>query len=844
MLMSVVLACAVALTARPLPEQRTSPPSADQQYLGAVEAWEAGRYPDALRDLRALLQSPAAADYLDRAAVLTGELFVTTEITADGRNPGISADGSTVAYETGAGAATRTVIVRVGEATTRLAELAATGVILDGTGARAAWLRQATPGDPAATELVVRDLAGGAEAVWLGPGLLKSSIAWASDNRSLLFLGGNVAEPDRSDIYRVSAGEPPVRLTAEGGHKSSPVYDSRGATLVYTVAAQSPFGGRGGGGRGGGGRGGGRGGGGAPPTYAVVSLATGGSTTVAASALALSTDGSTIAWLVRGADGSTALNVGPAASAAPTLVRTVPAGESISTLVLSPDGSLVAYQLMTHVDWEIHVSDRSGTHRRITRDIQHDLQPRFLSNTMLLGLKGESRHRRAHLYDLETGAGPRLFSNNSLRTVSPEYAWIPSEDSRRIVIQADRDGDTISAERSLSVVDLTRKVTVADVLGRIDRQLADENDLRQRMTTAFAPVADTVRQVLGLAALNRVYTHERELGAFDSKHITRPGNLKAIEYLERTYRSYGYEPELQWFTPTALQASGGRTANVVATLRGTEHPDLIYVVGSHFDSVAAGPGADDNTSGTAALLEAARMLARTPLPATVVFASFTGEEAGLLGSREFVRVAAERKWNVLGALNNDMIGYSADKGRMDNTIRYSNAGIRDIQHGASFLFTDLVLYDAKYYRSTDAHAFYDGWGDIVGGIGSYPILANPNYHQSTDFIETMDFQQILETAKVTAATLVHLASSPSRLKDVKAGRAGGGTEVTWTASPETGIRSYIVAYGPAGDPLRTRLTVTTSRATLPALPAGTHVAVKAVNTRGLEGWDWARVVIQ
>jgi hypothetical protein len=344
--------------------------------------------------------------------------------------------------------------------------------------------------------------------------------------------------------------------------------------------------------------------------------------------------------------------------------------------------------------------------------------------------------------------------------------------------------------------------------------------------------------------INRVYTHERELGAFDSKHITRPGNLKAIEYLERTYRSYGYEPELQWFTPTALQASGGRTANVVATLRGTEHPDLVYVVGSHFDSVAAGPGADDNTSGTAALLEAARMLARTPLPATVVFASFTGEEAGLLGSREFVRVAAERKWNVLGALNNDMIGYSADKGRMDNTIRYSNAGIRDIQHGASFLFTDLVLYDAKYYRSTDAHAFYDGWGDIVGGIGSYPILANPNYHQSTDFIETMDFQQILETAKVTAATLVHLASSPSRLKDVKAGRAGGGTEVTWTASPETGIRSYIVAYGPAGDPLRTRLTVTTSRATLPALPAGTHVAVKAVNTRGLEGWDWARVVIQ
>ncbi len=201
------------------------------------------------------------------------------------------------------------------------------------------------------------------------------------------------------------------------------------------------------------------------------------------------------------------------------------------------------------------------------------------------------------------------------------------------------------------------------------------------------------------------------------------------------------------------------------------NPELIYVVSSHFDSVAVGPGADDDTSGTAALLEAARMLAGTPLPATVVFASFTGEEAGLLGSREFVRRApgeqvedrrrAEQRHDRLGAPR---------ASRMDNTIRYSNPGIRDIQHGAAFLFTDLILYDAKYYKSTDAAAFYDGWGDIVGGIGSYPVLANPNYHQPTDFIETMNFRQILETAKVTAATLVYLASSPSRLKDLKATR--------------------------------------------------------------------------
>ena len=57
---------------------------------------------------------------------------------------------------------------------------------------------------------------------------------------------------------------------------------------------------------------------------------------------------------------------------------------------------------------------------------------------------------------------------------------------------------------------------------------------------------------------------------------------------------------------------------MLATLRGTENPDLIYVVSSHFDSNANCPGADDDTSGTAALLEAARLLAKTPMPATIV----------------------------------------------------------------------------------------------------------------------------------------------------------------------------------------------------------------------------------
>ena len=88
-----------------------------------------------------------------------------------------------------------------------------------------------------------------------------------------------------------------------------------------------------------------------------------------------------------------------------------------------------------------------------------------------------------------------------------------------------------------------------------------------------------------------------------------------------------------------------------------------------------------------------------------------------------------RKMHVVGALNNDMVGWTNDA-RLDNTIRYSNPGIRDIQHGAAMLFTRLITYDALYFKGTDAASLYDAYGDVIGGIGSYPVLGSPHYHQA------------------------------------------------------------------------------------------------------------------
>ena len=75
-------------------------------------------------------------------------------------------------------------------------------------------------------------------------------------------------------------------------------------------------------------------------------------------------------------------------------------------------------------------------------------------------------------------------------------------------------------------------------------------------------------------------------------------------------------------------------------------------------------------------------------------------------------------------------------------------------------------------------------------------------------------------------------------------RTATGVQVKWPPSREKNVSRYIVAYGPANDPMRTRMSVTSPSALIATAPAGTHIAIKGVNAAGLEGWDWARTVVK
>ena len=837
----------------------------------ATLAWDRGDYVAALSAYRALITAPGGEQWLEPVALQTGELFQTREVTADGANPRFSPDGRFVAYQTGSGAARLTRIVEPAAGMRVTAEVRGHSLAFLPQGDRAVYLKfqasddltraQAelekaaqTPARFAAqqqlnwlqyrhVDFVTRSLATGQERVCPTDGLLKSAVVPSADGRIVYVIGAREDDPSRNDIYGIAVDcDHPVAVTKEPGYKAGLVVDPKGAYLLYGPTGVNPFAkpaaAAAGEGSAGGGRGGGRGALGQSGAFAIVDLKTGLTTTVSGTSPAFSADGSTLAYLSRSAD-ETSVMAGPPGDPAAAVKKT---RERVGAIAVSPDGSRIAFQAMPKDDWEIFVINRDGSNEiRVTREIQHDVSPRFVTANQLLAATGEGRHLRSSLYDLATLRRTRLFHNNTVRTIAPEYAWVASADGLQILVTAERDGDTVSPERGIYLVSLDARVTAAVVLARIDASLAAEKALRAKGERMFRPIAAGVKRALAEVSTSRIYTYEKALFDVDSKHITRPGNRLAGEYLFETYRSFGYEPEQQWFEPRG--ALGGKTANVIATLEGTENPEIVYVVSSHYDSNASGPGADDDSSATAALLEAARVLAKRPMPATVVFASFTGEESGLLGSREFVRRAQAGGTRIVGALNNDMIGWANDH-RLDNTIRYSNAGIRDVQHAASFL-TKLVTYDARYFKSTDAAAYVEVYGDIVGGIGSYPVLGNPHYHQPTDLLETVNHELVAETSKMTVASIMLLASSPSPVRDLKAsGPAGGPVSVTWAASPEKSVTGYMVAWGPAEAPLRNRVRVMKPAATIPGAAPGMVVSVKAVNARGLEGWDWARAIVK
>ena len=284
--------------------------------------------------------------------------------------------------------------------------------------------------------------------------------------------------------------------------------------------------------------------------------------------------------------------------------------------------------------------------------------------------------------------------------------------------------------------------------------------------------------------------------------------------------------------------------NVVATLKGVGNPERIYVVSGHYDSMCSSPtdavcdapGANDDASGTAAVVEMARVMSKYKFDATIIFMTVAGEEQGLLGAAYFAEQAKKNNWNIEAMFTNDIIGgvttakNSADR----NSVRVFSEGVpsneteqeANTRRGtggendsasrqmARFIKETADLYSPKFgVKMVYRRDRYLRGGDHIpflerGFTAVRFTEPNEDYdhqHQNVrtennkffgDTIEFVDFGYVANVTKINIASLARLAFAPARPKNVGmvTTRLGNDTELKWDAVAETDLAGYEIVW--------------------------------------------------
>lgn len=284
--------------------------------------------------------------------------------------------------------------------------------------------------------------------------------------------------------------------------------------------------------------------------------------------------------------------------------------------------------------------------------------------------------------------------------------------------------------------------------------------------------------------------------------------------------------------------------NVIATLKGTDaNDDRIFIISGHLDNMRSNvmdgtgdaPGANDDASGVAALMECTRIMSKHSFPSTIMFVAFSGEEQGLLGANFMAEKAKNQKWNIEAVLNNDIMGSNnsnetnvmnntkirvfsesfsvQDTGRAALTIRslgLENDGkarqlaryTKEIgERYVDNLEVVMIYRNDRFLRGGDHTPF------VQRGFGAIRFCEmNENYYhqhqdvrvengiQYGDLPEFMDFEYLRKNTCLNLANLANLAKSPSMPQEVKVDtrKLTNFTKLYWKEPKSGKVKGYYV----------------------------------------------------
>jgi len=172
---------------------------------------------------------------------------------------------------------------------------------------------------------------------------------------------------------------------------------------------------------------------------------------------------------------------------------------------------------------------------------------------------------------------------------------------------------------------------------------------------ASAGIAD-LDSLIDLVSQDSLTSYVERLQAFYRRVAGSDSGFAASDWMAAKFDDFGYDSVVFDSFTARVYGENKICRNVIATKVGSRHPEWQIIVGAHFDAVPASPGADDNGSGTAGVLELARILANVETDMTFIFIPFDAEETGLDGSWHYATRAAARGDHIVYMLNMDMIG--------------------------------------------------------------------------------------------------------------------------------------------------------------------------------------------
>lgn len=262
-----------------------------------------------------------------------------------------------------------------------------------------------------------------------------------------------------------------------------------------------------------------------------------------------------------------------------------------------------------------------------------------------------------------------------------------------------------------------------------------------------------------------------------------PALQRAAEYIEEQFRAWGYSPSRQTYEVSRLPIS-----NIEATLHGTSSPDEIIVLGAHYDTVSSCPGANDNATGIAAMLELARRFAGRAQDRTIRFVAFVNEEPPFfqttqMGSAVYANASRVRGDRIVGMLSLETMGYYSNergsqrypaeqmRGLYPETGDFigfvSNEESRELLETAARAFTGRAstpLQAAALPAALPGTGWSDHWSFWQAG---YPALMvtdtapwrYPWYHTAEDTPDKIDFEKLADVVNGLEAVALALAGT-------------------------------------------------------------------------------------